>query len=47
MIIKIEERRYSRPFASTLNKIYKNHENGLKNRINKEIKEQISKLSNR
>ncbi len=47
MIIKIEERRYSRPFASTLNKIYKNHENELKNRINKEIKEQISKLSNR
>jgi hypothetical protein len=44
IVIKIEEKRYSKHFAKTLNKIYKNHENELKNRINQEIKEQLSKI---
>ena len=44
IVIKIEEKRYSKPFAKTLNKIYKNHENELQNRINEEIKKQLSKL---
>lgn len=43
IFFKIEERRYSRPFAQTLNKIYKKHEDELKKKINQEIKNQLSK----
>ncbi|NEW61514.1 hypothetical protein GSY74_09490 [Sulfurovum sp. bin170] len=43
IVFKIEERRYSKPFAKTLNRIYKKHEDELKKKINKEIKEQITK----
>jgi len=43
MIFKIEEKRYSKPFAKTLNKIYKNHEDELQKRINQEIREQLKK----
>jgi len=43
--IKIEEVRYSKPFAKTLNKIYKKHEDELKKKINQEIKRELLKIS--
>jgi len=43
--IKIEEIRYSKPIAKTLNKIYKKHEDDLKKKINKEIKKELLKIS--
>ncbi|SFV56219.1 hypothetical protein MNB_SV-12-686 [hydrothermal vent metagenome] len=43
ILFKIEEKRYSKPFAKILNRIYKKHEDELKRKINKEIKEQIIK----
>ena len=42
--IKIEERRYSKPFATTLNKIYKKHEEELKRKINQELEKQLDKI---
>jgi len=45
IIIEIEEKSYSKPFATKLNKVYKKHEDELKNRINREIKEQLAKIS--
>ena len=47
IVLKIEEKRYSSKLATTINKIYKKHEDTLKKKINKEIKEQLEKkLSN-
>ena len=43
IVFKIEERRYSKPFAQTINRIYKKHEDELKSKINKEIKHQLSR----
>jgi len=45
IVIEIEEKKYRKPFATTLNKVYKKHEDELKNRINREIKEQLAKIS--
>ncbi len=45
IVIEIEEKRYSKPFATKLNKVYKKHENELKNRINQEIKKELLKIS--
>ncbi|HHB94197.1 MAG TPA: hypothetical protein ENK88_03540 [Campylobacterales bacterium] len=44
IVIEIEEKRYSKPFATKLNRVYKKHEDELKNRINQEIKEQLSRI---
>jgi len=41
IVFKIEERVYRKSFAKTLNKIYKKHEDELKNKINREIKKQL------
>jgi hypothetical protein len=43
IVLKVEEKRYSSKLATTINKIYKKHENTLKAKINKEIKEQLEK----
>jgi len=45
IVIEIEEKKYSKPFATKLNKVYKKHEDELKNRINQEIKEQLARIS--
>ena len=45
IIIEIEEKKYRKPFATTLNKVYKKHEDELKSRINQEIKKQLAKMS--
>ena len=47
IVIEIEEKRYSKPFATKLNKVYKKHEDELKNRINQEIKAELLKISNK
>ena len=46
IVIEIEERRYSRPFSRTLNKIYKKHEVELKNKINQEIQKELKRIIN-
>jgi hypothetical protein len=43
IIFKIEERRHSMRFLKIINKIYKKHEDELKRKINREIKEQLTK----
>jgi hypothetical protein len=43
MVFKIEERRYAKAWMQSLNGIYKNHEEQLKEKINKEIDEKLKK----
>jgi hypothetical protein len=45
--IKIEERKYRKPFASTLNKVYKKHEDDIKKRINREVEKIFENLENK
>jgi len=44
IILKIEERTYRKGFMKKINKIYKKHEEDLINKINSEIKTQLSSL---
>ena len=44
MVFKIEERRYAKAWVQSLNGIYKNHEEQLKEKINNEIDEKLKKL---
>lgn len=43
ILFKIEERRYRQAFAKTINRVYKKHEDELKSKINREIKQQLSR----
>lgn len=43
MLFKIEEKRYSKPWASSINRIYKKHEITLEKKINQEIQEVLAK----
>ncbi|NOZ90492.1 MAG: hypothetical protein GXO60_04305 [Epsilonproteobacteria bacterium] len=45
IVLKIQEKRYSKPFATTINKVYQKHEEDLKKRISQELKKQLYRLS--